>query len=475
MKTNRPAWLLAACLLSISMFTACSIDADLCDAVEHPHVGKVSYAFNWGDYAEEYSAKGKSLPDSMYIIATRVVNHWKTAMVVSSAVDKPNRGYFVFNAPEYETTVPDTPQEPENPEPEDPKEPSEPNPPVIPGHSGGKGTNAPAKHDDETRADDTENTGEDVYYKPALTRIGAERAEFPIRTGAYKFVAFNMDTTKFVYNKVVEYMLDPTSDRKLQDMYVEYKTYDKGDKQLDYDDLPDWQDYNSYSNYMQPNVTPIFIDTIASRQIEKGKVPVQFRPEPMTQHLDIYFNIKKDNSKTPFVIDDVRAEISGIPTRIYFANGNMDIRNTAKMMFRTDLCDVATGNLINGTGVDSPSTTTVRCHGNIDVTTVVQSNNKDITTGPGILQVIIYTHVETGEANPPRKKIQGKINLYNTLKNSNLMDYTEDGNFAIRNGNKGVINIVADVTIDGEEIVLNKDNTGGIDEWKKSEQIDIDI
>lgn len=83
--------------------------------------------------------------------------------------------------------------------------------------------------------------------------------------------------------------------------------------------------------------------------------------------------------------------------------------------------------------------------------------------------------METGEANPPRKKIQGKINLYNTLKNSNLMDYTEDGNFAIRNGNKGVINIVADVTIDGEEIVLNKDNTGGIDEWKKSEQIDIDI
>lgn len=448
----------ALIMVSVTVFAACSVDVDLCDSSVHPHEGRVRYRYDWGDYRNQYMANGvpgKLLPDSMYIMATRVVNHYKTAMVVgSNSTGGGNRGYFVFNPPAYKpiSTTPDPDNQPA--EGGDDEQ----------GGETGNGDN-PAGGQDTLEGTREGDTNEEPVVMDAIHRIGAEMDEYPIRTGAYKFVTFNMDTTKFQYRNVVDYMMDPTSEKKLQQVYVEYKTYNKGDKGLNYDGMDDWQDYNPYQNYIQPNVTPIFIDTIAAMDITKEKVVLVYHPEPMTQNIDIYFNIKKNKGKYPFVIDDVRAEISGIPTRIYFANGNMDIRETAKMMFRTKLCDVATGEPINGTGKDDAESRVVRCHGNIDVTSVVAGSDSNISTGPGILQVIIYAHAETGEANPPRKKIQGKINLYKTLQNSKLFSYTKDGNFAIRNSTKGVIDVVADITINGEDIVLDSDNTGGVDPW----------
>ena len=57
------------------------------------------------------------------------------------------------------------------------------------------------------------------------------------------------------------------------------------------------------------------------------------------------------------------------------------------------------------------------------------------------------------------------------------MTVTSDGRHAVRNGSKGVLDIVADVTIDGKNIVENNDNTGGIDPWTdcSDDRIIVDI
>lgn len=170
--------------------------------------------------------------------------------------------------------------------------------------------------------------------------------------------------------------------------------------------------------------------------------------------------------------------MSGIPREINLANGYLKIDRTCKVMTKADEIK------------DSETSTSVKVHGAIDVPSIVQNNTPDVSTGPGILQVIIFAHSvsydENGNVVPDpsesdgiakkKKKIQGKINLYNTLRNAKLMTVTSDGRHAIRNGAKGVLNIVADVVIDGSNILENDDNTGGIDPWKDcTDRLIIDI
>ena len=74
-----------------------------------------------------------------------------------------------------------------------------------------------------------------------------------------------------------------------------------------------------------------------------------------------------------------------------------------------------------------------------------------------------------------RKKIQGKINLFNTLRQARLTDYTDDLSYVRRTADHGVLDIKAELVIDGETIIENSDNTGGIDNWMPCDDIVVDI
>ena len=73
------------------------------------------------------------------------------------------------------------------------------------------------------------------------------------------------------------------------------------------------------------------------------------------------------------------------------------------------------------------------------------------------------------------KKLQGKINLYNTLRDARLIDYTDDMSFVRRTASHGVLNIKANLVIDGETIIENPDNDWGIDSWISCSDIVVDI
>ena len=467
MKHNILKHLLTASLvMSASAFTACSVDADLCDSSLHPHEGKLKYTFDWGGYVDKYTdfddngnpfrdEKGKirsSLPDSMYVIATRIVNFHKTAMVVGrGTLEKGNTGYFVFNPPKYDpiATTPDPTPEEENPTP---------TPSPDPELAGSV-----------TRAGETSDPAGSAAKYDAIKRVGNIMGEFPVPVGSYKFVAFNMDTASFDYKSVVDYMVEPTTDKKMQDIFVEYRPYDKNDPKLQHL-LKDWQDYNSYAPYVQTSIKPVFFDTIPARDIVKGRQEVKFKPTPVTQNIDIYFTIKKEFPRDPktgidstFAIDSVVCEMAGIPYKVNLLNGYIAIEKTRKVMFETELLKE------DGTPLeeDTEDNKVVRVHANIDVPTIVENSTSTMYTGPGIMQVMIMTHgTDPGTGERKVKKLQGKINLYNTLKRAKLIKVTEDGRYALRNGDSGVLDIVANIVVSGGNVIKNNDNNGGLDVWK---------
>ncbi|MDE6354990.1 MAG: hypothetical protein K2L56_08070 [Prevotella sp.] len=474
-----------AVVFAVVALSSCTTDVDLCYKPEHPHQAKVKYEFNWGSYAKNIAAN-----DSMYIIADRVINHWKAAMKVSPV--NPVRGRFMFNGPE---TADDNRQSgeetpgvtPEPPAADDFEE-------ELPGESDkpvDEGVLASPRREitESTRAGNSEQEPSDsetaTDTKPAVPQTGT-LTEFQIRPGDYKFIAFRVNDEEMIYSDVDKYLMDETGEMRLQDIYAEYKVYSKGDEGLR-KTLVDWQDYNPYAQYIQPDIHPVFYDTLPARRIETGAtVTCRFSPRPVTQHIDINFTIKKKlnlvgkgkDNDVRFFVDSVWIEMAGVPREINLANGYLKIDRTCKVMTKADEIK------------DRETSTSVKVHGAIDVPSIVRNNTPDVGTGPGILQVIIFAHSvvydEKGNAVPnpsesdgiakKKKKIQGKINLYNTLRNANLMTVASDGRHAVRNGAKGVLNIVADIVVDGNNILENDDNTGGIDPWVDcTDRIIVDI
>ncbi len=379
----------AVCAVIVVCMTvvACA-EVELCEETVHPHSATVSFAYAFDS--------DDDVPDTMLVLATRVVNRSDALMAVDA---RTGSGYF---------------------------------------KAGGTGK--------------------------------ASSDGFMLPVGDYRFMTFNMDTTEMSYSGVDEY-IGGEEGYGLSDIYVDYKEYSQYDEGLNVI-IPDWQDYNPYAGYIQPEIHKVTVDTLAVTLSLGQNFTCNFTPTGRTQNIDIYFNIQKQVGNTPFVVDSVVGEISGLPKRMTLLDGNLDISNTCKMMFR-----MKTVNSAGGEQADTYSASSARCHANIDVTGIVPGRSADAITGPGILQVMIYVHAE----NPDNagsvlvKKIQGKINLYNTLHNARLIDYTDDGEHVRRTAAHGVLDIEADVVIDGESIIENPDNTGGIDAWIACTDIMVEI
>lgn len=450
--------LFAVFILPVMLLAACS-EVELCPQTDHPHTAYVTFDFAWDTSIRQ--------PDTMAVVAYRVVNDWKQAFSISSETKK---GYYM-QRPEAtragETDGTDTTTDGTTTEETDGTD----------TETDGTETDNPGTDTDETDGTDTEEGGETT---PETTPgVDTETDVFKIRQGDYKFVAVSGDKNAQDLSEIYEFI---DNKKVLRDVYVNYYDYDKNDPLLQ-SKLAGWTDYNQYARYIQPGISPILYDTVSIVKAGLGqKVSCKFRPKGVTQNIDIYFNIGKNISSQPFVIDSVWAEVSGVPRSISLANGWLDITSTAKMMFRTEL-QAADGTEMEA---DTYDNTKVRCHGNIDVTSIVNvqklEGEDDATVkskvfGPGIMQVIIFTHSQklNSEGKPITKKIQGLINLYNTLSKANLIKISEDGRYAMRSSAHATLNINAQMTIDGSSIEEHPDDTGGIDRWQTVDDIIIEI
>lgn len=405
-------------VLSLVLVFSCT-DAELCPEplYEHPHYANVSYSFNWDQHEREQMTER----DSMYVLAYRVINMWKSTMAVS-CLDNPARGRYLLNmleereAPINNNVVDSIPT-------------------------------------DSVTSDSALET---------TSSIPKTLESFLLKSGDYKFVAFSRNDSEIDYSSVENYLNH--DDVPLSEMNVIYKSYAKGDSLLRFT-IPDWVDFNAYGDkdrYIQPSLQPIFYDTIAVKPLRaNGKYQIEFvKPKQLTQHIEFIFYIRKVVDNQPFTVDSVFAEISGVPYVINLANGYIDIQKTKKLMFKTEFEQ------------DTESNKLIQCRGIIDVPTIVESTSEDLFMGPGIMQVMIMCSAQDTLDSSKRlnKKFQGSINLYNTLTNARLMRFSDDRKHVIKNGDNAVIVIGTEMKINGEHILENPDDNAGLDRWRKEEK-----
>ncbi len=387
---------------------SCTTDVETCTHGKHPHYAEVTYSFDWTDY------EGKNeLPDSMYVVAYRVVNHWKASMAVNA---KSGIGHCLYN--EYHGSIKD------------------------------------------------DNVG------PIVGAVD----KFNIKTGAYKFIAFSLDTTEFNAENVDEFLYSQAPYKHIHDVYLTYKSY-----KIDNPDLrgvvAGWEDYNPYTDFIQPDIHPIFFDSLLTRDIALNTVTAcDFRPKRITQDIDIYFNIKKvpGEKAIPFKIDSVRAEISGIPHKIYLSNGYFDLAHTKKMMFSPEMQDM-NGNVIPDGEDTYGCNGTIRCHKLISVPTIMHNDNPTLVSGPGMMQVLIFLSADDPVLGHRVKKVQGIINLHNTLKAADLIELTSDGKNVFRKKDFATLDIKATMEMTGESILKSADNEDGLDSWVPTDSDDLDF
>lgn len=402
-------------LLTCLTLTACS-EVELCDSV-HPHVTPIKFKYEWGDNETKK-------PDNMGVLMYRVVNKWSQLVGIDT-----NTGLVSVVEP------PTTEEEPP----------------------------ATEEASTKTRAEDEGTT---------------DKASVP--PGEYKFITFPLDSKEFDYSDVFKFIETKGLDFTLHDIGLDYKEYSINDPNL-HKGLQGWDDYNAYSKYIQPDVDIMFYDSTQMVTVERNvQFEHMFRPQALSQNVDIYFDIEKKIDERPFVIDSVWAEISGIPRHLNLRNGYLDIKKTNKMMFKSELTPQ-----IGEKGKDNDNNPYLKCHGNIDVTSIVNVQQKpgqsesDVMRkiyGPGIMQVIIYSHTtdaETGKLY--RRKWQGIINLFRVLNKANLTEVSQDGGYVKRRSEHGVLQIDAKLMIDGEKIVASDGDNEPIDRWIPTSNILIDI
>ena len=449
MRLNDNILRMAAAALSAMAMASCTVDVDLCSDPIHPHSAEVAYSFDFGGV--------EGAPDTMIVVANRVVNRRISAMNVSTATGS---GRFIVG--------------------------ELPAVPVAPGQGDGEGETPGGEGEDVTPGggEDTPDGGEATPGGEEETPGGEgetpseggdapgseELSEFRLPVGTYRFLTFNMDSTEYIYTDVEKFLAGSDS-VAMGDLYIEYRSYPKNDPNLR-GTIPDWQDYNPYAGYIQPDLRPLFVATAGADLAHGQRRQCRFAPRVTSQLVDVYFDITKYEGGTPFIVDSVVAEISGLPYRVNLVNGNLDIRRTNKMMFRMGLVD-AGGN----PQPDTYAATSATCHASISVPGIVPGSSTDVNTGPGIMQVMIFMHSENPDdpSEPLHKMVQGKINLFNTLREARLTDYTDDMRFVRRTCDHGELDINAPLIIDGDAIQESPDNDGGLDAWRACDDIVVDI
>ena len=313
-----------------------------------------------------------------------------------------------------------------------------------------------------------------VNVSTATLKIGNDES-LAIPVGEYRFYTLPLDDKEIDYSELHAFVEGNSVDIPIHNVGVTYRDYDISDPELKRK-LTEWDDFNSYAKYMQPDASPLFYDSTQVISVERDEqLSHTFHPKSLSQTVDINFSINKDVSKTPFIIDEVWAEISGIPRYINLSNCHLDITKTAKMMFPVSLTPAE----------DSFENKRLACSGTINVPGIVNVQRQKGDTdqevmrkihGPGIMQVIIYGHaVDPITGRTRHKKWQGIINLYQPIKNADLMQVAVDGTYVTKKRDHGTINVNANLTIDGDKIVSDSEGDNGLGKWIPTVDILLDI
>ena len=451
----------------MALLAACT-KAELCEEAEHPHKAGVQFAFDWsGVNSDARAAFHETEPgtqDSMLVIAKRIIGTRITGCRVDA---KDGKGFYLFDGnigdiilnPGGDSTTDDS----------DGTDSSD-------GSDGSDGTDATDATDGSPSgflaASGTTRAASTLPAAPGYT---VSTDQFRVQPGTFKFITVNFDKEEFLYDELYDYVGDGvTANTYLRDLCVRYKLY-RYNSPLLHDYIPDWPDYNVYGPrdeygmptgeiYLQPDLMPVYYDSISPLIIDKNTTQkFTFRPSILTQNIDIFFDVHKvtdGDDGIPFAIDTVCAEISGIPYRLNLSRDVFDIKNTGKMRFE---CWREDDNGQRLRFKDTEASTDLHYHANIDVFSIVNSADASAFRGPGILQLMIKIK--------GMKTIHARINLHETIAKAMLFNSTDDGLWAYRRKDHGVLRIATTLVIDKQAVLPSEHS--GLEIWTNAGDDDI--
>ena len=442
---NKFSWIIGPLSFVLCMMSACT-EAELCEG-HNGHTGNIRFDYDWS------VAKGATLPDSMAVMAVRVINHYKRGMMVST---ENLRGHYFYNAPDnVEGWIDPSIAPPEPPAPRidndftiDPTEP----------YNGGDSPDAFEPEEEEE--------------EPVTPSEEIEVDHFQLPNGTYKFYAMSMDKKLYdhIYTNVQNYLETDGLGMQYDEVEFIYNTHRYHADENGNIDMVSLLglDYNQGFDIIKTDYPPVFVGLEDLTDVaDDSEMAVTFKPRVLTQNIDINFDIEKDISKFPFVVESVVGEISGIPSKCSLFDGHLYLKKTNKMQFTTTLTNES-GTPI----VDDESNTKVRVHANINVLSILQSSKPTDLTGPGILQLSISYKFQRpngdGSTTPVVRKVFGKVNLYHVLKQANLIEYSPNMQYATKSCDYAVLDIPGVMKLNPEGIASGKGD-GGFSSW---EQID---
>lgn len=394
------------------LFAACT-EVELCyDA--HPHRSYLDFRFNW---KEEYK---DNHAESMKVVAVRPVNIYRYEFEVS-ANESDNKGRMV------------TP---------------------------------------EDEAEEVRKLMLNGSLSPLPGGIGSN---LWVRSGEYNFATFAWDSDKF--SEEDSPFRNPDSESEEQeDLGSGFSSIPLSYREFSLDDprvkgrYGDWIDYNPYAKYISSSPIPIYYAFVNHVNVPvpdggSGKVTVDFTPELATQRITFRFDIEK----TPdMIVDSLVAEISGIPSTIDLTSGLISADKTYKMLFQPKYQALTTKE-------DSVSATRLECSGYVDVTGIMRGYSDEMITGPGILQLGIYSHAQNDEGQTVRKIFRAGINLFHTLKDMKILEWDEEAQGYRQTCREAEILITSVLKVDRNGVVDEGSGSTGLDDWKNCGDVDLEV
>lgn len=346
------------------------------------------------------------IPDSMIVVAYRVLRSWKCTYM-APCTEETAIGRYIYNKPYQDIAEVET------------------------------SSNTPSKG--------AEENGERLYVK----------------RGDYRFITFNNALTDITYDAMFESnvasswfeqdgLIDSAISNKSIELY--YKGYHRKDEVMSQYGKS-WLDFNPYTEFIAKSNAPVFFQFSEMYNLEDGKKNhVTLACKKKTQDFEIRFSINRDS----VIVEKIIADISGIPRGMNLITGKLDFSKTYKTFF--ELYDT------EDTSEQWEASSTYS--GEISVMGLVSSNSKELDTGPGILQLAIYTYTEQN-GRRKSKVFHVGINMYNTMRKYGYVLAGSD--------EKIVLEIERELNLKKNEIIESEETDATVDYWIIREDIHVDI
>ncbi len=300
----------------------------------------------------------------------------------------------------------------------------------------------------------------DTVYTEADTTVSVNTPDM-LRQGSYKFVALSRNDRVFSYDRWQAVADSEAVRHNFGLQRLDYRPITQAEAMAEAG-ARSFKDYNDYAPYVHADATPVCGDTLEILEVKAHETTAAtFTPEPLTQRVVLAFGMRKlQTDSTHFVVDSIVGDIAGIPSVIYPYGRVVDVTHTYKMMQRVAVAAAAGG-------ADTHANDSLHCTMTVDVAGLVVGASPHETSGPGIMQVSIYTTATDADGRQIHRRVMGKINLFYPLEAASLLHYGYKSPLAMQTRRYAYIEVGADVVLDAANLFENEDDNG-IPRWVQS-------